>query len=283
MSSTPPRKRVTFADLVSAKPPSTEVVAVHNSQEGPSTSQQDSRPQRSLLAVHSLPSTSQTESRPQLEHLPSTTEFDGKPSTNRVNVDGKPSTRRAVAVRKKKNVAVHNRDRHRADRARYDNRIDPTIYKQIKAYCVDRGITQQDFAELSAVHFLEAVAVHKNQNVDGLPSLDDRDMMIMYKTSPAIINIYVQYNPENRWKPSDDRVAFQYNSTDLRAIEIGIIQTQFNARFKKINSFQYYVPEIEECKTTPLASETLDIMLKQHRRRWQAARPGGGLEEEERE
>jgi hypothetical protein len=63
----------------------------------------------------------------------------------------------------------------------------------------------------------------------------------------------------------------RYNDGDIRLVEVGIIQTQFNARFKKINSFKYYTTEIDIALETPLANETIEIMLKQHRRRWQEA------------
>ena len=87
--------------------------------------------------------------------------------------------------------------------------------------------------------------------------------MILFKTEPSIINLYLQYNPENRWKPADDYEGMRYNEKDSRLIEIGIIQTQFNARFKKINSFKYYTTEIDIALETPHAEETMEIMLKQ--------------------
>lgn len=95
--------------------------------------------------------------------------------------------------------------------------------------------------------------------------------MILFKTEPSIINLYLQYNAENRWKPSDDYEGVRYNGKDIRLVEIGIIQTQFNARFKKINSFKYYTTEIDIALETPLSEETIEVMLKQGRRRWQEA------------
>lgn len=106
---------------------------------------------------------------------------------------------------------------------------------------------------------------------DSKLALDDRELMILFKTEPSIINLYLQYNPENRWKPADDHEGQRYNGKDIRLIEIGLIQTQFNARFKKINSFKYYTTEIDVAFETPLTSETIDIMLRQGRRRWEAA------------
>src|SRR5947209_8411861 len=118
---------------------------------------------------------------------------------------------------------------------------------------------------------LECVDAHKEGSADALASPDDRDLMILFKTHPTIINLYLQYNPENRWRPADDYEGQRYNDRDIRLIEVGIIQTQFNARFKKINSFKYYTTEIDIALETPLTNETIEIMLKQHRRRWQEA------------
>jgi hypothetical protein len=130
---------------------------------------------------------------------------------------------------------------------------------------------QQEFAELAAIHFMEYVDSHQQQPADSTLASDERDLMILFKTNPSIINVYIRYNPENRWKPADDAEGKRYNTADLRLVEFGIIQTQFNARFKKIHSFKYYTTEIDIAIETPLASDTIDIMLKHSRRRWQDA------------
>jgi hypothetical protein len=180
---------------------------------------------------------------------------------------------RKAAIHRKKQVDSRKGDRHRADKFPFNNRISEATFNRIKHFCVDHNLEQQEFAELSAIHFMDAVESHQTEKPDSKLASDDRGLMIMYKTSPAIINLYLQYNPENRWKPADDYEGQKYNNTDIRIIEIGIIQTQFNARFKKINSFKYYTMEIEIARETPLATETIDIMLKQGRRRWSEARP----------
>lgn len=130
---------------------------------------------------------------------------------------------------------------------------------------------QQDFAELAAIHFMDVVDSQQTNAVDSMLALDDRELMIMFKTELSIINLYLQYNPENRWKPADDYEGQRYNAKDIRLIEIGFIQTQFNARFKKINSFKYYTTEIDIAFETQLTDDTIEIMLKQGRRRWEAA------------
>lgn len=171
----------------------------------------------------------------------------------------------------RKNVDAHKKDRHRVDLVRQHFRLDPAIDEQFRLFRAKHNLELQEFYELAGVHYIEHVDAHKQGNADALASHDDRDMMIMFKTNPLIINLYLQYNPENRWKPADDYQGQHYNNKDLRLIEIGIIQTQFNARFKKINSFKYYATEINIALETPLADETVEIMLKQGRKRWKEA------------
>lgn len=130
---------------------------------------------------------------------------------------------------------------------------------------------QQEFAELAAIHFMDEVESHQKEKSDSGQSHDERDTMIMYKTSPLIINLYVRYNPENRWKPADDYVGVNYNGKDIRLIECGIIQTQFNAKFKRIRSFDYYRNEIDAQFDMPLENNTIDVMLKSARRSWAIA------------
>lgn len=181
------------------------------------------------------------------------------------------STSKKVDSHRKKQVDSRKGDRHKSDKVPFNNRISEATLNRIKHFCLNHNLEQQEFAELSAIHFMDVVESHQPEKPASELALDDRDMMIMYKTSPSIINLYLQYNPENRWKPADDYEGVKYNDVDVRIIEIGIIQTQFNARFKKINSFKYYTTEIDIARDTPLANETIDIMLKQGRRRWSEA------------
>lgn len=185
----------------------------------------------------------------------------------------------AIQVAKPRKVESHRRrkvdsrkgDRHRGDKVPFNNRISDTTLQRIKHFLVDHGMEQQEFAELSAIHFMDAVDSQQEGKTDSKLSPDEREMMILFKTSPSIINLYLQYNPENRWKPADDYEGQRYNDKDIRLVEVGIIQTQFNARFKKINSFKYYTVEIDVALETPLSEETIEVMLKHGRRRWKEA------------
>lgn len=179
--------------------------------------------------------------------------------------------KRKVDSHRKKRADSRKGDRHRGDKVPFNNRLSSETVNRIKHFCLDHGLEQQEFAELAAIHFMDAVDSQKAKAVDSKLALDDRDMMILFRTELSIINLYLQYNPENRWKPADDYEAQRYNGKDIRLVEIGIIQTQFNARFKKVNSFKYYTTEIDEALAVPLTGETIDIMLRQGRRRWEQA------------
>jgi hypothetical protein len=190
-----------------------------------------------------------------------------------VQVDGKAATFEKVAVHVKEKRTSTKSDRHRGNKARYDNRIAPEIFKQIKRFLIEQNMDQQDFAELSAVHYMQHVAVHKKGDVDGRPSLDDRTrMMMVYKTVPPIINLYLQYNPDNKWKAGDDRAGEQFNQADLRLVELGILHTLLRTERKRIHSFAYFVPEIEETIAVPLDAETIDIMLRRRREQYEKLR-----------
>ncbi len=183
----------------------------------------------------------------------------------------KIARRGKVDSHKSRTVDSRKGDRHRGDKVPFNNRLTAATVQRIKHFCVEHGLEQQEFAELAAIHFMDAVDSQKAEKPASKLASDDRDMMILFKTEPSIINLYLRYNPENRWKPSDDYEGARYNGKDIRLIEVGIIQTQFNARFKKINSFKYYTTEIDIALETPLTDEVIEIMLRQGRRRWQEA------------
>jgi hypothetical protein len=200
-----------------------------------------------------------------------TRNVDANASTQLGHVDAKLPTSRRRGRTNKKTAAAHKSDRHRTDLVRQHFRVPPELDEKIRLFRAKKNLELQEFYQLAAAHLMNSVDAHKDEQVDALASLDDRDTMILFRTEPSIINVYLQYNPENRWKPADDYAGQRYNGKDIRLVEIGIIQTQFNARFKKVNSFKYYTTEIDEALAVPLTGETIDIMLRQGRRRWEQA------------
>lgn len=75
--------------------------------------------------------------------------------------------------------------------------------------------------------------------------LAHEEMRILFKTRDDIIIAYEELTG-NRFKPSDDHLASQFNDQDIRKIKLGIMQTVLQSGGKKTYSFGYYVPEIEE-------------------------------------
>jgi hypothetical protein len=155
-------------------------------------------------------------------------------------------------------------------------RTDDELTKQFKKFCIDNDLEFSQATELAWVQFMERLAIQTTPSLDSLIAHDDRRMMISWKTKGHIINLYLRYNlffnPKSRWNVRDDEKGNQFNNVDLRVVELGIIQTQFQKNFKgKINSFGYYENEINNFAELGMNEEVLNTMLKINRQRWQQA------------
>lgn len=243
--------------------------------------EQSGRPQTPEVAVHNLPARTAEPAESGRPPLPEAdgprVNVDGSQPPNSESADGKPATFEKVAVHISEERTATKKDRHRGNKARYDNRIDPGILTEIKKFCAGEGIDQQEFAELSAVHYMRSVAGHRKGKVDGLPSHDDQPRsMMLFKTRSFIIDLYLQYNPDNRWKARDDRAAEGFNNADPRLVELGILHTLLRTERKRIHSFAYFAPEIEDAVAVPMASETVDMMLRRRREQYERLLAGRG-------
>ena len=96
---------------------------------------------------------------------------------------------RKVESHRRRQVDSRKGDRHRGDKVPYNNRISAETFKRIKHFIADHGLEQQEFAELSAIHFIEMVESQKATAVDSMLAPDDRELMILFKTQPSIINL----------------------------------------------------------------------------------------------
>lgn len=157
-------------------------------------------------------------------------------------------------------------------------RIRPEVKQKIDVFLAQTGITQQDFFEKAASRFIEDF----EELLAGLEKIpasmlahDDRRLM-MWKTRSEIINLHLRCNSHlTRWKPADDEVGQEFNNSDLRVIEIAILTTQFNAGFKKINSFKYYREQIEQTLADFEAGNMreIDSYLAYTRQTWERLKP----------
>jgi hypothetical protein len=187
-------------------------------------------------------------------------------ATNEGEVASMLATKLASGRPQEEKVDGHKKDRHRKGRIKYTGRFEPNIFSKIRHFCVDKKLDLQEFFELAAVHFMEQVAVHQEKEVASMLAHDD--LLMIWKSTDDIIMRY-RAMTGNRWKPADDRAAARFNQTDIRLVEIGMLYTVLRTKAKKINSFAYFIPEIEEVLAVKLADETIDALLKHRRAQWE--------------
>lgn len=161
-------------------------------------------------------------------------------------------------------VAVRKPDRHDANRERVNFWMDTQQKQEMKEFAARYGMDLTDFFIQAAVRFMEGVAVRTAAGVAVNTSHDD---LMIWKTADDIIMLYARLTG-NRWKPADDKVGRAYNEADRRLVEIGILNTLLNAKGKRINSFAYFIPEIDEAMAVRLSDETIEIMLPRRREQW---------------
>lgn len=179
---------------------------------------------------------------------------------------------RGKSVRtQKKEAGVQKTDRHSADKKKVNFYMNREKLREMNVFATRCDLTLTDFFEMAGAHFMECVGVHKLKDVGGNAPHDD---LKIYRTSDNIVMMYKQYTG-GRWKPHCDYAAEQFNSADIRYVEIGILNTLLKFKGKKINSFRYFVPEIEEALAVKLGDETLDIMLKRRREQWEVRKRAG--------
>ena len=156
-------KRVNFADLYDLKighPPEKKADAHIKESEAPTVGR---------------PQSAQADARPKA--------VDAIAPTVPPVVDAKPPTVLRRGRQSGKKVGVHKKDRHRADLVRQHFRLNPVIDEQFRLFRAKHNLELQEFYELAGVRYIEHVGVHLDVEVDALASTDDRDKMIMFKTS----------------------------------------------------------------------------------------------------
>ena len=156
------------------------------------------------------------------------------------------------------------------------------ILRKFKIYCAEKGLGMTEFFEIAGLRFIDLDA-QSEESLGVLTPIDDRRMMMMFKSRPFIINLYLKYNSifneisgekkgkwTGRWTPRDDEAARRYNEIDPKIVELGIIQTQTNKGFGqgKIQTFKYYTEEIEKVLNSGVSDEMLETILQYHRKIW---------------
>lgn len=247
------------------KTPTIETLNIHHETDQASTKQTPSIHQAAYYA-----STAQlADAQPPLSGRP-TALVDAKTPTIPALVDAQTSTRRRKDVHLDNKTHPRRGDRHDATKMRHTVRLKSEISERFRLFCVRKGLDFQDFVELAGVHFLECGRPLEEGRVDAQTSHDD---LKIYKSHEDIINLYLTLTG-NRWKPSDDREGLQFAKTDRRLLEIGMLQTLLNFKGRKINSFRYFVPEIQavedEAREVHSSSEQIEGVLRRRRQMWEA-------------
>jgi hypothetical protein len=156
-------------------------------------------------------------------------------------------------------------------------RYAPEIYRDIKDFCEKNGVDVQNFCEMAACHYLDSIARQKSiemasQNAQQVASRQAKkvaswqahDDLMIFKVHDDIIMLFKQMTGR-KWTASDDRVAAPFNNIDRRLVEIGMINTVIQARGRRINSFAYFVPEIQTMIDLHVDNQNLDAYLRRRR------------------
>jgi hypothetical protein len=150
------------------------------------------------------------------------------------------------------------------------------LVNEIKHFNVENKLDMKEFFELAARSFIDSFGYPNDESLAINIALEDRRQKMFYKTNHFVINLFREYNkifnPQTDWKPKDDAVGVNYNSVDLRVVEIGIIQTQSNILENesdtKVERFKYYTREIDKFNSLGYSEQLLDAILMTNRKRW---------------
>lgn len=117
-------------------------------------------------------------------------------------------------------------------------RISAEIARQVKSFCALRNIELHEFWEQAATREL-------NQTPATRVAHDD---MMIFTTHEDIIMRYQEYTGQ-KWNRRDDREGQKYNQTDIKLLDIAMIQTiekklRGNTSKQPIKSFLYFVQEL---------------------------------------
>lgn len=78
----------------------------------------------------------------------------------------------------------------------------------------------------------------------------------------------------NVWRAQDEEVATQFQGADLRKVELALLETMMQTTHKRIYSFKYFVPRLQQWLAVQLLDVSLDTLLVMRRHRWQQQQEG---------
>jgi hypothetical protein len=189
----------------------------------------------------------------------------GKPPTPKTSAESHQETE--VESHQETEEKKHRRgDRHSKNRITVTTRYAPIIHQRIKDFCSVHKLQIQDFYELAASYYMDAVESHlvESKQATMVACLQAHDDLMIFKTHDDIIMLFKNLTGR-KWTASDDRAAVPFNNVDRRLIEIGMINTVIQARGRRINSFAYFIPEIQTMIDLHVDNQNLDAYLRRRR------------------
>jgi hypothetical protein len=181
----------------------------------------------------------------------------------------------AKLVLPQKRVAeVRKHERRPATHRRVNFWLDKAEKKRVQDFAKSLDMTLTDFLTFAAVHAMECAEVQRAKNAEVNTSSED---MKIFKAPDDIVMSYRELTG-NKWRPADDVTSRPYWDTDRRLIECGIINTLLKTKQSKINSFAYFVPEIQEALAIPYGEEAIEAMHRRRRSQWDGLKKKGKCE-----
>lgn len=145
-------------------------------------------------------------------------------------------------------------------------RLDKDIWRYTKVAAAKQDMELSQYVEFVLGSFMSPQNEKAGINVP----LDDQ-RLITYRTKSTIINLYRTRTGNPKWTMKDDASASAFNEIDIRIVELGILQTLGNRQGGgKINSFSYFVPEINLWVENQMPGDALDGILLIYRAKFPA-------------
>lgn len=250
--------------------PTTPVIDSHNTENGyPNQSNQDSQGENTGYPKNKVLDSNISKTKKRI-------------SKNEGYLDSNISKTKNLDIQKKEEANKWEKyDKNRKRKGTF-LRTGEEITKKFKQFCIENDWDFSHGTELAWNKIMSDLAIQKPGGLDSLIALDDRRLKMLYKSKPFIINLYLAYNTifnefssgksnwKPRWTPRDDEAGQKLNDSDIALVELGIIQTQINkgAGQGRIQTFKYYMDEIENFLQAEINPETARTILEVNRKMW---------------
>jgi hypothetical protein len=160
-------------------------------------------------------------------------------------------------------------------------RYNAALEKEIRDFCSQYNLEINDLHELAIISYMESVKERTpGQTTEWAPGItEDRtpatshdrtphdDLKIIYRSDDNIIMLFEQITGR-KWSAQDDREGAKFNKVDLRLIEIAMLTTRLQSRRPRINSFKYFVPEIEFHMSAGISEQNLNVNVRRIREKF---------------